>query len=344
MRARIIAVALAGASLCASAHIALSASCKPSHPLPTVVLKDRGICDFNLDSLAYRGTPQEQAKCLMRGEDETRNLGPPLENLPDALASRVGRDTGLPSRETLSSYLSKQDLETDFAANLWQPVSRAEDNNPEAPPANYFVIHDTSGPNYGHRAFPDDIDSTASLNNLNNFVCSDGWGKAHVVVNRSGEMLLDHDFATPWRETKFERAVDFVGTLKGLFLHVEMIQPRRSAPGHSRRNDAQPPNPAFTTVTTTRWVSMPRALAAASLCSSKNCAVLKRRRRRASNFLSNDAAPTPEFESLLPGRIDPCHAGRGARRHAGDEGAEGRTGRCRQERSECSAGKFRHTR
>jgi len=247
MRARIIAVALAGASLCASAHIALSASCKPSHPLPTVVLKDRGICDFNLDSLAYRGTPQEQAKCLMRGEDETRNLGPPLENLPDALASRVGRDTGLPSRETLSSYLSKQDLETDFAANLWQPVSRAEDNNPEAPPANYFVIHDTSGPNYGHRAFPDDIDSTASLNNLNNFVCSDGWGKAHVVVNRSGEMLLDHDFATPWRETKFERAVDFVGTLKGLFLHVEMIQPRRSAPGHSRRNDAQPPNPAFTT-------------------------------------------------------------------------------------------------
>ena len=56
-----------------------------------------------------------------------------LENLPDALASRVGRDTGLPSRETLSGYLSKQDLETDFAANLWQPVSHAEDNNPEAP-------------------------------------------------------------------------------------------------------------------------------------------------------------------------------------------------------------------
>ena len=109
------------------------------------------------------------------------------------------------------------------------------------------MIHDTSGPNFGHRAFPDDIDTTASFNNLNNFVCSDGWGKAHVVVNRSGEMLLDHDFAMPWRETKFERAVDFVGTLKGLFLHVEMIQPRKSAPGHSRYNDAQPPNPAFTT-------------------------------------------------------------------------------------------------
>ena len=206
-----------------------------------------GACDFNLDSLAYRGTPEEQAKCLMRAEDQSRNLGPPLVNLPEALASRVGRDTGLPSREILSAFLSKQNLEWSFAANLWQPVSHAEDNNPEAPEATYFVIHDTSGPNYWHRAFPDDTDSTARFNNLNNFACSDGWGIAHVVINRAGDMLLNHDFATPWRETKFERAVDFVGTLKGLFLHVEMIQPRRSAHGHSRRNDAQPPNPAFTT-------------------------------------------------------------------------------------------------
>jgi hypothetical protein len=163
------------------------------------------------------------------------------------LTSRIGRDNGLPSRETLSAYLSKQDLEWDFAAHLWEPVSRAEDNNPQAPAARYFVIHDTSGPNYGRRSFPDDIDSTARFNDLKNYYCPDGWGKAHVVINRSGDMIVDHDFATPWRETKFERAVDFVGTLKGLFLHVELIQPRRSAPGYSRHNDAQPPSPSFTT-------------------------------------------------------------------------------------------------
>jgi hypothetical protein len=179
-----------------------------------------GDCDFNLDSLEYRGTPVEQAECLMRGLDQTRNLGPRLQSLPDALSSRVGRDTGLPSRETLSDFLSQQDLEWNFAAYLWQPVSRAEDNNPEAPAARYFVIHDTSGPNYGRRSFPDDIDVDPKINNLNNFVCADGWGKAHVVVNRGGEMLVDHDFSIPWRETKFERAVDFVGTLKGLFLHL----------------------------------------------------------------------------------------------------------------------------
>jgi hypothetical protein len=238
---------MACASLFVSAHVALSESCKPRHPLPTINLTNMGACDFNFDSLAYRGTPEEQARCLMRAEDQSRNLGPPMANLPEALASRVGRDTGLPSREKLSTFLSKQDLEWNFAANLWQPVSHAEDNNPEAPEATYFVIHDTSGQNFGHRDFPDDIDSSAKINNLNSFACSDGWGIAHVVINRAGDMLLNHDFSTPWRETKFERAVDFVGTLKGLFLHVEMIQPRRSAPGHSRYNDAQPPNPAFTT-------------------------------------------------------------------------------------------------
>ena len=138
-----------------------------------------GECDFNLDLLEYRGTPVEQAKCLMRSLDQTRNLGPPLDSLPDALASRIGRDSGLPSRETLSAYLSKQDLEWDFAAHLWQPVSRAEDNNPEVPAARYFVIHDTSGPNYGHRSFPDDIEiSTAKFNNLKNYYCPDGWDSA----------------------------------------------------------------------------------------------------------------------------------------------------------------------
>ena len=56
---------------------------------------------------------------------------------------------------------------------------------------------------------------------------------------------MDHDFSIPWRETKFEQAANFGGALKGLFLHVELIQPRRSA-RHGGRNDAQSPDPAFT--------------------------------------------------------------------------------------------------
>jgi hypothetical protein len=177
--------------------------------------------------------------------DKSRNLGPTLESLPAALEQRVGSEAGLPSREALSGYLSRLDLEWDFAAYLWQPLSRANDNDPDAPMARYFVIHDTSGPNYGRRAFPADINTDSKINNLADFKCDDGWGKAHVVINRSGEMLLSHELSIPWRETRFELAANFAGTLKGLFLHVELVQPRKSA-GRGRGNDAQPPNPAFT--------------------------------------------------------------------------------------------------
>jgi hypothetical protein len=108
------------------------------------------------------------------------------------------------------------------------------------------VIHDTSGPNFRGRDFPADVDDNPKINDLTHFRCSDGWELAHVVVNRSGEMLLGHDFSTPWRATKFERAKNFNGALRGLFLHVELIQPRRREPGHGRGNDAQTPTPAFT--------------------------------------------------------------------------------------------------
>lgn len=245
-RLGLLATGLAGAMLCASAGEAFSAGCKPSHPLPTIVLKTMGACAFDPQTMKFGGEPVEQAMCLMRGMDASRNLAPMLEHLPPALGSRIGRTAGLPTRELLTTFLSKQDLELDFAAYLWQPVSHAKDNDPDAASAQYFVIHDTSGPNYGRRSFPDDIDVTSRINNLNNFKCSDGWGRAHVVVNRSGEMLLNHDFEIPWRATKFERALNFAGALKGLFLHVELIQPRRAAGGRGRHNDAQTPAPAFT--------------------------------------------------------------------------------------------------
>jgi hypothetical protein len=206
-----------------------------------------GACTFEPRGLRFRGEPLEQALCLMRAMNATRNLAPTLERLPAALATRIGRDTGLPAREALSTYLSHQDLEWDFAAHLWQPLSHARDNDLDAPQARYFVIHDTSGPNYGRRSFPADIDVAPKINNLSNFKCSDGWGRAHVVVNRSGKMLLEHDFEIPWRETKFERAVNFAGALKGLFVHVELIQPRRSLAGRGRHNDAQTPTPSFST-------------------------------------------------------------------------------------------------
>jgi hypothetical protein len=237
-----VTIALVGATFIGSIGAAF-AECKPSHLKALYFLRTMGPCEFNSETLSFRGTPAQQAMCLMRGMDATRNLAPVLKGLPPGLAKRIGETTGLPSREALSAYLSKLDLEWDFAIYLWQPVSRAHDNAADAPTARYFVIHDTSGPFYGHRAFPDDVNTNPKINNLKRFVCNDEWGKAHVVINRLGDSLVDHDFSIPWRETKFEQAAEFGGALKGLFVHVEMIQPRRAGPG---RGDGHSPDPAFT--------------------------------------------------------------------------------------------------
>jgi len=243
----LVTAALTCTMLISSVQLALSDGCKPNHFRALFFIRSMGACSFDPETLSFAGTPIEQTKCLMRGMDATRNLAPPLERLPPALASRVGTTTGLPSREALSTLLSKQDLEWDFAAHLWQPVSRAHDNDPDAPMARYFVIHDTSGPNYGHRSFPGDIDNESSkLNNLNHFACPDGWGRAHVFISRTGETLVAHDYGIAWRETKFEQAAEFGGALQGLFLHNELVQPRQSAPGHGGSNDARSPDPAFT--------------------------------------------------------------------------------------------------
>jgi hypothetical protein len=240
-----LATGFSAAILFGSVQAALSTECKPSHFRAPFFITSMGACAFDPETLSYAGTPVQQAMCLMRGMDATRNLGPPLTSLPPGLATRVGQSTGLPARETLSDYLSKQNFE-DFAANLLQPLSRGHDNDPDSPLARYFVIHDTSGPNYGHRGFPADIDTEPTYENLADYACSDGWARAHVFVNRTGEMLMGHDYSVPWRATKFEQAAEFGGALQGLFLHNELVQPRRSAPGHSRRNDAQTPDPAFT--------------------------------------------------------------------------------------------------
>ena len=240
-----LSVALALAMLCGAFDAADAANCRPKRPRPPIVLKSMGPCEFNSETASFRGEPADQLRCLLRPLDRSRNLAPMLDAVPAAFAERAGQTTGLPTREALLTLLSRLDLEMDFGTYLWQPVARARDNDPEAAPARYLVIHDTSGPNYGRRPWPANLDEHPRINNLRNFRCADGWEVAHVVINRRGEMLLGHELAVPWRATKFERAKSFGTTLKGLFLHVELIQPRRAAPGRGRRNDALAPTPGF---------------------------------------------------------------------------------------------------
>jgi hypothetical protein len=73
------------------------------------------------------------------------------------------------------------------------PVSHAHDNDPSARGATYFVIHDTSSPNFGRKAWPADIDGDRKINNLARYTCSNKIERAHTFINRSGEILYPHD-------------------------------------------------------------------------------------------------------------------------------------------------------
>jgi hypothetical protein len=212
---------------------------------PPVTLKNMGPCDFDLATLSFAGDAQRQAKCLLSPVAEGGKAGAPLEALPQILAARVGRSGGLPDRDALHTLLKERGLDVIFAGRLPLPASRANDNDPASRGASYLVIHDTSSPNFRGRAWPVNIDADPSINSLARYSCSNNIERAHVFINRGGAIFHPHDFAVPWRATKFEMATNFGGALKGLFLHVELVQPRKRHPKFRGNNDFLAPQPGF---------------------------------------------------------------------------------------------------
>ncbi len=222
-------------------HLAFATQCRPRRPLPTVTLKSMGPCNFSADTLSFAGNPIEQAECLIRPVNPWAHLGPPLEELPKALTARIGGGVPMPDRAALTALINDTGLPPQFAEGLSGDVSRARDGDALAPMARYFVIHDTSGPKLG--SFPANLNENVRINNLERFSCSDSAEIAHAFINRRGGVFFGHDFGVPWRSTKFERALSFGTALKGLFLHVELIQPRRRG---RHGSDIAAPTPGFT--------------------------------------------------------------------------------------------------
>ena len=62
-------------------------------------------------------------------------------------------------------------------------------------------------------------------------------------MNRLGASLAVRDFGTPGYASKLEKDKP---SLTGLFLHVELVQPRHSVPGGGKGNDGLAPDPGFT--------------------------------------------------------------------------------------------------
>lgn len=200
-----------------------------------------GPCGFDVETLQFAGDALAQARCLLRPVAQGGVVGPQPAVVPESLAALVGQPAG-DLRPRLQGYLAAHGIPgAAIGGPLSAPLSHARDDAPDAPAARYFVLHDTSTPWLADAPFPPDDDP--SLNALARFAGPEAV--AHVFVNRKGETLTAHDFGVPWRATQLE--VRRVGPrARGLFLHVELAQPRRRDPAGSPRNDAFAPTPGFT--------------------------------------------------------------------------------------------------
>jgi hypothetical protein len=189
-------------------------------------------CPFDETKSEFAGTPLEQAKCLLRPVSEYGHLGQPLAILPAPLESLIGQPFKL-DKAVLQRYLDIRKIDESSIGGAITNVLRAK----------YFVIHDTSTPNYHDQPFPDNInDSDWRLNDLSRWRSN---AVAHFFVNRLGQSIAGHPLTTPWRATKFETK-ELKEKSRGLFVHTELIQPRHADPHGRPGNDGIAPIPGFT--------------------------------------------------------------------------------------------------
>lgn len=223
-----------------------------------VTAQELSLCRFNPSQLKFAGSPVQQASCLLRRVGRGAELGANPAELPALLNELIGNSVAV-SKQKLRTYLSTQGIdENDIGGSLDGQISRANNNSQAAPLARYFVIHDTSTPNCSETTsrceelgkLPTNRDEASWRYNGRSLVLrKKGAAVAHVYVARTGISKLGHDFSVPWRATRLE--VDKLKILgKGLFLHIENVQPRIGDPAvpppTSDANDLIAPNPGFT--------------------------------------------------------------------------------------------------
>lgn len=188
-------------------------------------------CSFDAASMQFAGSPREQAQCLLRHVEPGGSAGSATQ-LPPALAALIGQAISIDCAK-LAAELRHRHIPLPATT----PVSETLDHHR----ALYFVIHDTSSPWIGDRAFPTDFGRQPTFNDVTQFLGKDA--AAHLFNDRKGRVTVGHDLEVGWRATKLERIGEMV---RGRFLHVENVQPRRMDPAGPKHNDKIAPSPGFT--------------------------------------------------------------------------------------------------
>lgn len=189
-------------------------------------------CRFDPVTFQFAGSPVEQGRCLMRHVELGGGAGTEQE-LPPTLARLIGHPSRIDVTK-LAAELRHERIELPATT----PVSETLDHHR----AIYFVIHDTSSPWIGSNGFPGGFDKQPSFNDVSQFLGKDAV--AHLFNDRRGRVTVGHDLEVGWRATKLERILG--EAVRGRFLHVENVQPRREDPSAPPHNDRFGPDPGFT--------------------------------------------------------------------------------------------------
>lgn len=210
-------------------------ACQTSNGQTTIINK------FNTQTQSFEGTPVEQAKYLLSPVKKYAKIGESIAALPPVLEQLLSGNPMI-DKQKLKIYLSNNQItENNIGGNIDDFVSKTQKGNL----AKYFIIHDTSTPNYEQLEIPNNIDSANWKPNLLKIYKNATKKSAHIFIDRMGNSITQNNLITPWRATKLE--LKAIGTSsRGLFIHIELIQPRKA--DFNKVNDAIAPNPGFTAI------------------------------------------------------------------------------------------------
>lgn len=204
------------------------------------IAQSKLISKFDKHSMQFEGTKEEQAKYLLRHVKKNALLDSPLDSLPQTLHNILSNKLMFPEENKLQTYLTNNNITpAETGGLLTEPLSKTS----AGITARYFVIHDASSPNFHQLAFPSNINEGSWSGNDLKIIKQASSKKAHIFINRTGNSIAQNNINIPWRATKFELSV-LGASSKGLFLHIEMIQPRRTANSSATRDEIAP-EPGF---------------------------------------------------------------------------------------------------
>lgn len=182
------------------------------------------------------------ARCLIRPVTRGGNVGQAPEALPTVLKDLIGKPLAIDSVK-LRQYLSESGIhESAIGGAAHQDLMKAR----------FFVIHDTSWPEVQAADFPANMNEpTWGGNKLSQWLSSNA--PTHVYVGRVGDSATKADFSNRVRATIYEYGMDIADAAQrrqarqqrsGLFVHVELVQPRRKSNARTFFDAA--PSPGFT--------------------------------------------------------------------------------------------------